>query len=178
MNIPEELLIRLNEQYRQKEIPPIQRPFRALMDISRELSCSIVFPSASADRIFDWFVKNTKPGSHAIGALFTGAFYYDVCFWPLSVPVGYGSFQLNALTALDTMPEALKASLMSSHEATWALALYWADCVDYAYGVEELIKGTRLSPKAVSFIESGHHEFIGALSQLTTHRPNTKCSVS
>jgi hypothetical protein len=174
MKITEEYLVRINEQYREKEIPPIQRPFRALSHISREFSCSISFSSPIANQVFDWFAKNSKPGSHAIGSLFTGAFYYDACFWPLSVPIGYGTFRLNALNGLDTMPDSIKSSLMSDHKAATALGLYWADCIDYAYGVDELTKSSRLSPKALSFIESGHHEFIGALSQLTTHRPNTK----
>jgi len=86
-----------NARYRSEEIPHRHRPFKALSDFSREFNCSIDLAPPTANTIFEWFEAHSQPGSHAVGALFTGAFYFDACFWPLYIPLGYGTFTLNAL---------------------------------------------------------------------------------
>ncbi len=82
-------LAQTNENYRKKNIPPKRRPFWALSDLAKQFNTQINFGSDLANKVFDWFTANTKPGSHAIGTLFTGVFYFDACFWPVSVPIGY-----------------------------------------------------------------------------------------
>jgi hypothetical protein len=114
-----------NEDYRKKDIPPKRRPFSALCDLAKEFNTPIYFGSELANKVFDWFTANTKLGSHAIGALFTGIFYFDACFWPVSIPIGYGTFKLNALAALEAMPEKMKKQLQQNKNEIWIYALYW-----------------------------------------------------
>ena len=99
-DITEAWLVAANERFRQLNIPPKRRPFEALRELSVSQRLSIGLNSPAAEKVFKWFLAHTQPGSHAIGALFTGVFYYDACFWPVTVPVFYGRVQLNAFDAL------------------------------------------------------------------------------
>lgn len=148
----------VNARYRQEEIPPMGRPFRAFSDFTKEFNYAIEISSPLAKTIFAWFKENTKPGSHAIGAMFTGSFYYDACFWPLQILHGYGEFKPNALDSLETMPPSLKEQLARNYQGLWSLMPYWGDCVDYAYGLDDIVKLKQINPKALSFIVSGSRE--------------------
>ncbi len=174
----ESWLVLKNAEYHANEVPPIQRPFKAWSDLAREFKCSIFLSDPISEAIFDWFYKNTKPGSHSLGALFTGAFYFDTCFWPLSIPMAYGKGSFNALKCLDTMPSTVKNSLSESRQDLWELVVYWRDCIDYAFGIDKLINENQLDKKAHNFLRNGHRELIGAITQLLWSRPNTKAILS
>ena len=168
----------INARYRTNELSPRHRPFMALSDFSREFNCSVSLDSPVAKTIFDWFYKHSQPGSHAAGSLFTGAFYFDASFWPLYIPIGYGTFSLNALNCLETMPQPVKEHVSQSHQDLWDLALYWADCCDYAYGIDDISKQGKLNGKALAFIQNGDRELVGAIAQLVSTRPNAKAILS
>lgn len=170
----ENWLTSTNARYRADEVLPRHRPFKAMSDFTREFNCSLALDSPTAKAIFDWFYKHSQPGSHAVGALFTGAYYFDACFWPLYIPLGYGTFSLNALNCLETMPDALKKQISQSREDLWQLALYWADCCDYAYGIDDIGKEGKLNKRALAFVHNGDRELVGAIAQLVAPRPNTK----
>jgi hypothetical protein len=106
--------------------------------------------------------------------MFTGAFYFDTFFWPLHIPIVYGQVQINALDCVDTMPQSIKEQLRARPSELWRLALYWADCVDYAYGLDDIQKLQSLSGRALEFMLSGDRELSGAIAQLTIPRPNPK----
>jgi len=177
-DITDDWLRSANERYRASDIPPVRRPFQALSDLSRERNSTIRFPSPAAKKIFDWFKAHTKPGSHAVGAMYTGAFYFDACFWPVRVPMGYGQCHLNALDALETMPLVLKQELQSKSNDIWAYVLYWADCVDYAYGLNDIQKSNALNPRAQAFLQNADNELVGTIAQLTVDRPVSKAILS
>lgn len=173
-NTLETWLASTNARYRADELPPHHRPFRALSDFSHEFKCSISLDSPIAKSIFDWFYKHSQPGAHAVGALFTGAFYFDACFWPLYIPIGYGAASLNTLDCLETMPPPIKKLISQNRQDLWDLALYWADCCDYAYGMDDISKQGKLNKKALAFIQNGDRELAGAIAQLVSPRPNAK----
>ena len=163
-----------NENYRKNDIPPKRRPFLALAELSREFNTSIYLNSDLANKVFGWFTANTKPGAHAIGSLFTGIFYFDACFWPVFIPIGYGTFKLDALSSLETMPKEMKAQLQQDQNEMRIYALYWIDCVDFAYGLDDLRKNQTISVLGKSFLENGEREIESVISQLSSTRPNTK----
>jgi len=174
----EDWLNSTNARYRADEIPLRQRPFRALSDFQREFKWLFMLDSPIAKSILDWFDKHSAPGSHAIGSMFTGAFYFDLYFWPLHIPIGFGTFSINALDCLETMPEAVKEHLAKNQKDSSNLALYWVDCCDYAYGLDELQKTNKLGSKALTFLNNGDRELHGAVAQLLSSKPNTKAILS
>lgn len=164
----------VNENYRRQEIPPVQRPFKAVAELSVKTGQPIRLDSGLAGKVFAWFQANTKPGSHAIGAMFTGAFYYDTCFWPVTIPIGYGRFHLDPLNGLETMPPALREGLWQDPVARSIYLQYWADCFDYAYGADLLLKPTRLDARAHKFFQNADAELRKAVAALLTLRPTLK----
>ena len=167
-------LIEKNESYRKKDIPPKQRPFLALSDLSKEFSISFCFGSELANSIVNWFTANTKPGSHAMGSLLTGVYYFDACFWSVHIPIGWGTFKLNALDSLETMPEEIKRQLQQNTNELWTYTLYWVDCFDFAYGLDDLRKGAGIPALGQSFLENGEREIETIIAQLSSSRPNAK----
>ena len=163
-----------NERYRGENIPPRGRPFKALSEFTREFNCSIAMGSPTAKAIFDWFRAHSAPDAHEIGALFTGAFYFDAYFWPLRIPLGYGTVTSNALDCLETMPQAAKDQLAKSKKDLWLLTLHWADCSDYAFGINDIKIEGKLNSKALAFVQNGDKELVGVIAQLITPRPNAK----
>ncbi len=157
-----------------------RRPFLALEQYCNDFGVTaIAFDSTPAKAIFEWFATNTKAEAHQIGSLFTGVFYYDSCFWPVDVFIGYGQFQLNALESLQGMAHSMKDELMSRPDTAWPYVLAWADSVDYGYGIGDLDK--TLPDDAVfarSLLENADRELRAAVAQLLEHRPNTKAAMS
>ena len=167
-------LVNVNRRYRDEEMPHKRRPFQAYSDYSREFNCAFLFDSPLATSIFEWFKSHSEPEAHMVGALHTDTFYFDAYFWPVNIPIGYGRFALNMLECLSTMPKALKVDLQQNKQDMGRLAIYWADCCDYGYGLNDLEKDSKLSPRAMTFLLNADKELIGATSQLTTPRPNPK----
>ena len=174
----EEWLISKNAQYRAEEIPPSNRPFKALGDYSREFNCVFSFDSVIAKIIVDWFYKCSTPESRYIGSVFTAAFYFDACFWPLEIFLGFGQFSINPLDCLDTMPEELKIDISKNPQSFNNLAFYWADCFDYAYGFDEIQECGKLNSTTLSFLKNADLELRGAVAQLILPTPNTKAILS
>ena len=123
--ISESELEKLNEELRKEDIEPRARPWEAIKRISARNNRPIIFPSAETGFIFKWFEANTKPGSHTVGLLHQGAYYYDSAFWSVSIPIIYGSVQLNALDALHEMPQKIKSSLFENRKAIWEYVIFF-----------------------------------------------------
>ena len=177
---PEDWLRSLNRRFRERDIHVRRRPFLALEQYCTDFGVvAVAFDSTPAKAIFDWFTANTKAEAHQIRSLFTGVFYFDSCFWPVDVFIGYGQCQLNALESLQAMANPMKHELMSRPETAWPYVLTWANGVDYGYGIDDLHK--TLPADAVlawSLLENADRELRAAVAQLLEHRPNTKAAMS
>lgn len=174
MEPKEEWLKLINEEFRKADIHPRQRPFRAIEAFSREFNCSVYIPSNTADVIFEWFKKNTPEGSQIIGALFRGVYYFDSVFWPVYIPIAYGQVQINAFSSLETMSEDSKKQIEADKMELGNYVLLWVDCLDYAYGYDDLLHDSRFTGLAGNFMRSGNKELTAAVAMLLQHRPQAK----
>jgi len=174
MKPTEEWLNAKNNEFRKADVHPRQRPFRAIEAFSKESDCPVYVPSPVADLIFDWFKQNTPEGSQIIGPLFRGAYYFDSVFWPVYIPLGYGQFQIDALSSLETMPETFKKQIQTDKMELWNYVLLWVDCLDYAYGYDDLRHDSRFKGLAGNFMKSGNKELVAAVALLLQHRPEAK----
>jgi hypothetical protein len=141
MDIPEEWLEAFNRDAEKKNISHMQRPFMAISEWTRQNRCSIVYGSEECQKAFAWFEARSPKGAHAIGALYVGTFFYDAYFWKISVPVVYGRNQVNLLDFIPEMPGSTKERLKSQREVLTEFALVGVDCVDYAYGTDDIQHG-------------------------------------
>lgn len=176
---PEEWFQQVNREFREQNVDVRRRPFLALDRYCKDFRVrALMFDSAPAKAIFEWFYSNTKPESHHIGSLFTGAFYYDACFWPVDIPAGYGQFKLEAPDSPRRMSASLKQALMSVPRDAWSYALFWADCLDYGYGFNDIQKTNGFSSFGMSLLINADRELKASISQLLEHRPNPKAAMS
>jgi hypothetical protein len=101
-------------------------------------------------------------------------------FWKLDIPIAYGTVQLNALDALSQMPQELKTQLQSDRSIRWRFVALWVDSMDYAYGIDDLGKGSRLPANpnrsfAIQLTSSAHRELAATVRLLTESQgPNAK----
>jgi hypothetical protein len=171
----EEWLKKINEKLRREDVHPKARPFLAIKDFSKEFNYPFLdFTSDEARTIFNWFSENTKPGSHAIGSMYKGVYYFDSCFWSVNIPLGYGKqFCVNALDSLQ-MPDNLKQQLESSSRECWKFMSLWVDCCDYAYGFDDILKLKSFNELASNFIRSADKELQATVSLLLEETPQPK----
>ncbi len=160
-----------NLRYQAQELPAIRRPFEACSEYSVEFKQNVMLQSELADAIFNWFYAHSDYDAHLIGRLFSGAFYYDAYFWPLHIPIGFGQYKIEPMACLQTMPEAVKSQIRKDQQP---LDLYFADCFDYGYAISEISTSAQFTNRTKSLLENADKELIGALTQLTVPRPNTK----
>jgi hypothetical protein len=167
-----------NTRYRNDGTEHRQRPFRAIRDFSIDHNCSFDLSSPTATTIFEWFKQHSPEDAHAVGSMFTGAFLFDTSFWPLHIPIIFGTVVIDPLGCLETMPPVLKKQIENSSNDIFGLVNYWVDCIDYAYGIDHISQQDILKPRAKDFVLSAGREMIGAIAQLTIPRPNTKAILS
>lgn len=171
--ISEDWLERFNERMSAEGVHYSQRPFRAMSEWSRARNCVVTFPSPTADKVLKWFYQHSPEGSHAVGSVFTGAFYFDSYFWPVHIPLAYGRVQLNALDFLGKMPEVIKRNLTGNSQALTEYVLLWADALDYAYGFDDLTKMGVCSPFALEMLRSADRNLRATVELLIqANRPN------
>lgn len=162
-----------NEQFRKEDVPHRARPWRAVSEFARESGQSVVFGSPLANEIMEFFEKNGPPGAQQIGALLTNAFYFDAHFWPLHIPIAFGTVRADPLASLDTMPESVKDALIGSRPDHARFLLHWAECHDYAYGLSDIESLGSVRGNASAFIRNGDAKLRGATAQLVLASPNT-----
>jgi HEPN domain-containing protein len=174
--ISDEWLTNANSRYRAESLPAKRRPFQALIDYTSEKPGAISFSSPAAERVFRWFKERTAPGADRIGALFTGSYFYDAHFWPVTIPIGYGNVKLDAFQSLETMPDAVKIELSHDPDELRTYVLYWIDCADYAFGFDDIRKFGALSPRAIALLKNADHELTGAVDLVGDLRPNPRAA--
>ncbi|MDD5281483.1 MAG: hypothetical protein PHC37_02060 [Candidatus Omnitrophica bacterium] len=170
----EEWLIAINEKFRKADIPPKGRPFLALEAFSKEFKCSIIIPSETINTIFEWFYKNTKEGSHSMGPLYRGVYYFDSCFWPVYILDQFGQCKINAFDSLQTMPINFKEQIKADKKQSWDFFLLWVNCLDYAWGYEDIIVKKKFQGLSLNFIKSADKELRAAASLLLQETPEVK----
>jgi hypothetical protein len=166
-------LIAINEKFRKQDISPKGRPFLALEAFYKEFKCSIV-PSETINLIFEWFYKNTKEGSHSIGPLYRGVYYFDSCFWSVYILQQFGQCKINAFDSLQTMPINFKDQIKADKKQSWDFVLLWVNCLDYAWGYEDIIVRKKFQGLALNFIKSADKELRATTSLLLQETPEVK----
>ena len=172
--VSEDWLKKLNKELREAGVEQRRRPWDAIRRYSTEFNVTVDFSSDLAKQIFEWFESHSKPGAHQIGSLYESVYFYDAQFWPVSIPIVYGTVELNALKSLYQMPENIKNELMSDRKQAWDYVAFWADCVDYGLGLDDLRKISGLDSYGVQLLMSGDQELRAATSILNQPRPDSR----
>ncbi len=172
--VTEEWLKKLNKEFRESGVEQRRRPWEAVRRYSTEFNTSVSLFSDVANHIFEWFESNSKPGAHEIGSMFESVYFYDTQFWAISVPIIYGAVKLNALESLYQMSGEMKKELISDQKQAWDYVVYWADCVDYGLGFDDLKKTSGLDSYGMQLLKSGDQELRTSAAILNQSRPDSR----
>ena len=172
MEIDSELLEAINEDLRREDVSHARRPFEAMMRVSKELGIPIAMRSEEAESIFRWFKEREKPGSGAVGSVYTSAFYFDSEFWPVDIPIAYGTVSIGPFDYIREMPEATIDLLAKSKGAHYLV--FWADCADYGMGFDELRQNKNLNSFGVELLNAADQELRNTVSLLLESRPKSR----
>ena len=138
---------------------------RAVSEYSEEKQISVAIGSDLFDSIFNWFRDRSRPGAHAAGSMLVGAYYYQGCFWPVSIPIAYGQVPIDAFEALrPDMADSLIHTIQASRPTLEHYLLTWADCIDWAFGHSDLHGGTSTCSQ---FVRAANDDLHGASTTLT-----------
>lgn len=157
-------------QLRKEDIEPHKRPFEAIRRYSTEFNASVRFGSDLSEAIFEFFKSRSKPGAFNVGSLYKTIYYFDSEFWPVHIPIVYGSVSLDARQCLRKIPETIKDEIFSNKELAWDYMVFWADCVDYAFGVDDLSESTNLNPFGFELLQAADQELRGILTLIEDRR--------
>jgi hypothetical protein len=167
-----------NDELRAKDIHPRQRPWLVLIEWLKITGKATQLREPDVKRIFDWFSANTKPGSQAMGPVFTGVIYFDGCMWPIDMPLVLGRVTLNASNSLDTMPGAIKDALLNNQQERIRYVSVWCDCAAYCYGLANLIASVRGNPFALELLRSADMQLRASATLLLAPNPDQKSTES
>jgi len=151
-----------------------RRPWEAVRRYSKEFNTSVDLSSDVARTIFEWFEAHSKPGVHRVGSLYEAVYFYDSQFWVISIPIAYGTVAINALDCLPEMPEGMKHEMIADQKQDWDYAVFWADCLDYGMGIDDLRKTQGLDEFGSQLLMSADQELRAATSILSQHRPDPR----
>jgi hypothetical protein len=126
------------------------------------------------NEIFSWFEKNTKAGSQQVGPMYVGVYYYDSCFWPVVIPIVFGSVRLNLRDFLKTMPESILTRLWTNGNKLKEYVSVSVDCMDYVFGLEDRRKISTLCEFAKELFWSGDQQLKATISLLLERSPNPR----
>ncbi len=176
--VTEQWLEKINHKFSQEGITYKQRPWLAWMEWGRHTGLSVSMDDDNVKKIFDWFEENTSVGSQFIRPLFVGAFYYDSHFWPVFIEVVLGRERFDAFEALKTIPDKTKTRLMVDNKVVSSYAALWADCLDYALGVDRCAGRGSANNFGEELIRSGDQQLRATITLLHEEQPNSKAMES
>lgn len=132
--------------------------------------------SPEAQTIFDWYTEQYGRERFAIGSLFTGALYFDQAFWPVYVPICYGTVSVSINKMVDSMPPLVRDRIYRDATAINNLVAVGADCIDYGLGFDDLRGGSLPSAVAMEMLVSADKELRSSVEILLSDRPTQKAA--
>ena len=177
-DLTEQWLKDINEELRRRDVPPRQRPWLALEKWAKYTGMPLALDDDVVKTISAWFEKNTKAGSQQMGSLYIGAYCYDSSLWPVFIPICYGSVKFYPQDALKTMPESVVEGLFRDLNKAGEYVSVWADCFDYAFGLDDLKKIDGFGPFTRELLNSGDQQLRATVALMFQDRPSPKAMES
>jgi hypothetical protein len=162
----------LNQDLTARDIPPEGRPWEAFSAYERASGFRLSLGSARAKRIFAWFESNTKPGAQLMPPFMLFTYYFDSSFWPSPVPVILGEASISPYDSLQIPPQVLQR-LTSDNVQALEYAKFWAQCYDFAYGTDDLLRGGATG-FALNVAAAARDQAAAATALLLEQRPNMR----
>ncbi|BBU46490.1 hypothetical protein PPTS312_44050 [Pseudomonas putida] len=165
----------VNETLAKEGLIPERRPIEAFRRWCIESQQSLAFGAEATKVIGEWFSRNTTYGLHVRQPFGRAAFYWDMAFVEVVMPVVYGRPHISPLEQFRNVPPYLVQRLVSSSESLEAYEQHFSN----AYGVfvmeENIRRLEEASPSAVGqFVLAASRQLTSATAALLSSPPSAK----
>ncbi len=176
--VSDEWLDQVNKDFRKQNVEPQQRPWEAISRYAQEFQIAVEIGSDTAKKIFAWFEARTGPSATAPVELYEAMFFYDAQFWSVSIPVFFGTVDLDPLESLHEMPDATKIDLTSDTNEFQAYLTHWFNVLEYATDRGGLLKHLNTNSTARDFFSAGDQELTASVSILKQQKHCSRAILS
>lgn len=170
----EQWLEPLNDHFNEEKVPFDQRAWLAKWEWAKHNNLSLDHDTKSNLYIDRWFSNLIPLKSNLIGPIYYGAYFYANDFYPIMVPLAFGLVKIDMDNSFRSMSHKLYTQLKSVPAILNDMVGIWAACIDYGFGIENLLRGKRSS----KFIISADQEIRASVSLLLERRPNNRAMQS
>lgn len=148
------LVIEVDDELIKEGIEPFQRPLAAYIKISQRLQSGCI--STSQDNplfnsINHIYSELYRPSDLHMPPMHVGAFMFRDVFFPLCIPVIYGSPVVNPIDFLTDASEMQKQWLFTDKQSGLAFFDQIIDLMDFVYGLDDIEKTGQLSDKTIEW---------------------------
>lgn len=176
MSLPSDLWLEgINEVLASEGMIPERRPMEAFRRWCVESQQSMAFGGEATRVIGEWFSRNTAYGMHVRQPFGRAAFYWDMAFVEIAMPLVFGSGQIDPLKLLRNVPVNMIQRLASSSEALNGYFQHFQN----AYGVFVMEENIRrlddAKPSPVGqFVRAAARQLSSATAALLSSPPSSK----
>lgn len=165
----------INETLAKEGLIPERRPIEAFRRWCIESRQSLAFGAEATKVIGEWFSRNTAYGLHVRQPFGRAAFYWDMAFLEVAMPLVYGSPQIFPLKQFRNVPPYLVQRLASSPDSIESYLQHFSN----AYGVfvmeENIRRLDEANPSAVGqFVIAASRQLSSATAALLSSPPSAK----
>ena len=165
----------INEMLATEGLIPERRPSEAFRRWCIESQQSLAFGAEATKVIAEWFSRNTTYGLHIRQPFGRAAFYWDMAFVEVVMPLVYGRPQIFPLKQFRNVPPYLVQRLASSPDSLEAYLQHFSN----AYGVfvmeENIRRLDETKPSAVGqFVMAASRQLSSATAALLSSPPSAK----
>mgnify|MGYP001773841548 CR=1 FL=1 len=165
----------INEMLAKEGFIPERRPMEAFRRWCIESKQSLAFGAEATRVIGEWFSRNTAYGLHVSQPFGRAAFYWDMCFLEVAMPLVYGTVQINPLRQFRSVPAHLIQRLASSPVSLEGYVQHFQN----AYGVFVMEENIRRLDEANpsdtgQFVIGASRQLSSATAALLSSPPSAK----
>ena len=145
--IDEEFIIAADTALVAKDVKLHQRPFHVVVQWMNERGYSgDVFDRRVWDPLMESYRKLYPSGSFSIPAMLHGGVAIRDQMYTVRVPLGYGTFNIEPLKLIEILPAELDLVFRQFPDQGWRAFYGACDALDFAYGVDDLLRGGTQKP--------------------------------
>lgn len=147
-----QLVIEIDNQLIQQGKEPFQRPFSANLEVGKRLNLGNrdILNDPISKQVKQLYDSLYRPTDLHTPPMHIGAFMFKDIFFPIRIPIIFGTPRINPVDFLDA-PKEQKEWLFSNHQTGLTFFDQVIDLMDFIYGLDDIGKEGQLPDKTVEW---------------------------
>jgi len=137
-----QLALEIDTQLIEKDVSPHARPLQACIAIAEQLGMSFNLGDEFSTRIDAIYRNLYRPSDLELPPMHVGSFMFRDVFFPLRIPVIYGTPAINPVELLLDITDFQKRWLFNDEATGLAFFDQFIDLMDFAYGLDDFEKSS------------------------------------